>query len=325
MKPVSTDTTPPAPTSDALREAQRQGPITPRGRLVLALVIAVFAISWAAVLFRLAPGLDPRTAAGWRLVIASTLLLSWLATRPRSTTPRPPRYRLHVGAAGLAYGVHFGTWVASLGLVPVALSVTAVTTTPLLLAVLGLVTGRDRPTRRLLSSLMLGFAGLALMALDAPGGEFTLVGIGLAVLGAAAMGIYLWLARAAQVSATTDTLSFAAWAAMIGGLLLLASAALTGAELGFGSPEELLVVALAAAIPQLVGHSLLTWAVGRTTPTRVALATLGEPVLAGLIAMVVLGELLGGLALLGGLITLMAVALALTERAGAGTPDKSAG
>lgn len=295
------------------------------GRLVLALVIAVFAISWAAVLFRLAPGLDPRTAAGWRLVIASTLLLAWLATRPRSTTPRPPRYRLHVGAAGLAYGVHFGTWVASLGLVPVALSVTAVTTTPLLLAVLGLLTGRDRPTRRLLASLSLGFAGLTLMALDAPGEDFTLLGILLAVLGAAAMGVYLWLARAAKVSATVDTLSFAAWAAMIGGLLLLGSAALTGADLGFASPGELLVVALAAAIPQLVGHSLLTWAVGRTTPTRVALATLGEPVLAGLIAMAVLGEMLGLLALLGGLITLAAVALALTERATPGASDKSPG
>lgn len=301
------------------------GPDTPRGRLVLALVIAVFAISWAAVLFRLAPGLDPRTAAGWRLVIASTLLLSWLATRPRSTTPRPPRYRLYVGAAGLAYGVHFGTWVASLGLVPVALSVTAVTTTPLLLAVLGLVTGRDRPTRRLLSSLALGFAGLTLMAIDAPSEDFTLLGILLAVLGAAAMGVYLWLARAAKVSATHDTLTFAAWAAMIGGLLLLSSAAATGAELGFASPEELLVVALAAAIPQLVGHSLLTWAVGRTTPTRVALATLGEPVLAGLIAMAVLGELLGLLALLGGLITLAAVALALTERSTPNPSDKSAG
>ena len=289
--------------------------------LVIALLVAVFAISWAAVLFRLAPGLDPRTAAGWRLVIASTLLLGWLATRPRSTTQRARRYPLYVGAAGLAYGVHFGTWVASLGLVPVALSVTAVTTTPLLLAIVGLVTGRDRPTRRLLSSLALGFAGLTLMAIDAPDQDFTLLGILLAVLGAAAMGVYLWLARAARVSATRDTLSFAAWAALIGGLLLLGSAGLSGVALGFASPEELLVVALAAAVPQLVGHSLLTWAVGRTTPTKVALATLGEPVLAGLIAMVVLGEVLGLLALLGGLVTLLAVALALTERAEPTTPD----
>lgn len=201
-----------------------------------------------------------------------------------------------------------------MGLVPVALSVTAVTTTPLLLAVLGLVTGRDRPTPRLLASLVLGLGGLLLMASDAPAHDFTTLGVLLAVLGAAAMGVYLWLARTARVTTPRDTLAFAAWAAMIGGLLLLGSAALSGAELGFASPDELLVVALAAAVPQLVGHSLLTWAVGRTTPTRVALATLGEPVLAGLIAMVVLGEMLGVLAMLGGLVTLTAVGLALTER-----------
>ena len=298
---------------------------TSRGHLVLGLVIAVFAISWAAVLFRLAPGLDPLAAAGWRLVIAASLLSGWLAvsssatapplaTHPREAArPRAPHYRTLVIAAGVAYGVHFGTWVASLDLIPVALSVTAVTTTPLLLAVVGLATGRDRPNPRLLASLAAGFAGLGLMAADATGDTWTLPGILLAVLGAAAMGVYLWLARAAQVSATRDTLTFAACAAGIGGVLLLGTAALSGADLGFSSPRDLLVVVLAAAVPQLVGHSLLTWAVGRISPTRVALATLGEPILAGLLAMVVLGETLGLFALLGGAITLGAIALALTD------------
>lgn len=275
-------------------------------------------------MFRLAPGLDPRTAAGWRLVIAATLLGLWLWGRARSgsgsaTAERPARpasYRWLVLAAGAAYGVHFGTWVASLGMVPVALSVTAVTTTPLLLAIVGLVTGRDRPSRRLLGSLLAGFCGLALMAWSSePTGEdWTVVGILLAVVGAAAMGVYLWLARAAKVAKTSETLAFAGWAAGIGGVMLLLSAALAGVDLGFSSVEELAWVALAAAVPQLIGHSLLTWAVGRTSPTKVALATLGEPVLAGLLAAAVLGEGLGPLALLGGVVTLLAVGLALTDR-----------
>jgi len=201
-------------------------------------------------------------------------------------------------------------------MVPVALSVTAVTTTPLLLAIVGLVTGRDRPSGRLLASLLAGFCGLALMAWSSEpmGEDWTLTGILLAVVGAAAMGVYLWLARAAKVTKTSETLSFAGWAAGIGGVMLLGSAALAGAELGFSSVEELAWVALAAAVPQLIGHSLLTWAVGRTSPTKVALATLGEPVLAGLLAVLVLGEGLGPLALLGGLVTLGAVGLALTDR-----------
>ena len=132
------------------------------------------------------------------------------------------------------------------------------------------------------------------------------------------MGVYLWLARAAKVAKTSDTLAFAAWAAGIGGVMLLLSAALAGVDLGFSSVDELAWVALAAAVPQLIGHSLLTWAVGRTTPTKVALATLGEPVLAGLLAMAVLGEGLGPLALLGGAVTLLAVGLALTDRQGRG-------
>lgn len=298
-------------------------------RLVLALAVAIFAISWAAVLFRLAPGLDPRAAAGWRLVIAGGLIGAWLlASRRagRSGSSGAPageaRRRALVLGAGAAYGLHFGAWVASLGLVPVALSVTAVTTTPLLLAVVGLVTGRDRPSPRTLVALAFGGGGLAVMAVAAgagPAGGDTGWGVALAVTGAAAMGLYLLLARRATslggATGARSSLAFAGQAALIGGLLLLGAAAMAGVRLGFASVDELLVVAGAAAVPQLVGHTLLTWAVGRTDPTRVALATLGEPVLAGLLAWGVLGESLSGLAIVGGLMTLLAVGVALAEGA----------
>lgn len=276
--------------------------------LVPALVVAVMAISFAAVLFRATPELHPLTAAGWRLVIAGLTLSPLWRWLPRSAR----------GAAtlgGLAYALHFGAWVASLGLVSVLVSTTVVTTTPLVLALLALVTGRDRPGRRALIGLALGVGGVALLAWSHDATHATSSeGVTLALLGAAAMAVYLLVARRVRLSSWRESLAFSGVAALVGGLVLLACAAVVGAPLGPTTLAEAAVVVGAAALPQLVGHSILTWALGETTPTVVALATLGEPIGAALLAALLLGEPLTGLGLAACTLTLAAVALALTER-----------
>ena len=48
-----------------------------------------------------------------------------------------------------------------------------------------------------------------------------------------------------------------------------------------------------ALVPQLVGHSLLNWALQSLTAVMVSLAALGEPLLASILAWVILGEVPG--------------------------------
>ncbi len=277
-----------------------------RRRLLLALAVAVLAISFAAVLFKLAPDLDPAVAAGYRLVIAGLITLP-LTLRARI---RPSTLAL----AGLAYGVHFGTWVASLGLVPVALSVTAVTTTPLLLALIGFATGRDRPDLRILTSLLVAISGLALMTLGADTSGDVVLGLTLALLGAAAMAAYLLVVRRMMTAVPLNPLALSGGAALLGGLMLLGVGALYGARLLPSTAEETFAVLGAATLPQLVGHGLMTWATRYLSPTEVALATLGEPMGAALLAALLLGEGLDVITVLGGVMTLLAVTLALTRR-----------
>lgn len=296
---------------------------SPRPRLVApALALAVLAISFAAILFRLAPDLHPLTAAGWRLLTAGSLLTVIVRLRapsapPDPLAPRPPSAHVLVLLGGLAYALHFGAWVASLGMVTVVVSVTAVTTTPILLAGLGLVTGRDRPSPRVLLGLSLALPGVVLLAVSAappatPSPAPTL-GLGLALLGAAAMGAYFHVARRA-VLAGTSPLAFSAAATLLGGVLLIGAAALVGAPLLPKSAAEAWVVLLAAAVPQLVGHTLMTWSLRHTTPTVVALATLGEPVLSSLLAALLLAEALTPLGVFSSLLTLGAVAFVLARR-----------
>ena len=281
----------------------------------LALGLAVTAIAFAAILFRKALPTHPIAAAGIRLLVAAVLLspFLWRAHRRRGLSRRL------VGAAtvgGLMYGVHFGAWVASLQLTSIAASVTLVTATPLLLAVVALSTGKDRPSRRLWGALGLALCGLVIIGgRDLITSSDALVGDALALLGAAAMAGYLLCGR--WLGDKMDVLGFSAIATTVGGLALLATAAASGIPFVAASWDAFGYLVLAALVPQLVGHNLLTWSLRHTTPTVVGLSTLGEPVGAALIGWLWLSEAPAPLTALGCAVTLCAVMLAIRSRASA--------
>lgn len=282
-----------------------------RSRVVAALVVAVVAISFAAPFFRKADPTHPLVVAGGRLLIAALLLAPLTVRGLRAGRLRGPI----LGSAvfgGLAYAVHFGTWVASLQLTSVAASVTLVTATPLLLALVALGTGRDRPDARHWVAIALALGGLVLIGgADLASGD-ALLGDALALAGAAAMAAYLLVVR--RHGSDLEPCSFLGVATAVGALTLLGTAAISGVPLVFASEEAFLFVVLAALLPQLVGHTLLTWSLRHTRPTVVGLATVGEPVGSTILAATWLGELPSAQTLLGCTVTVGAVALAVWER-----------
>jgi drug/metabolite transporter (DMT)-like permease len=283
-------------------------------------VVAVTAISFAAIFFKMAEPTHPLTAAGIRLAVAALVLLPFsVRARRRGRLPGPV---LRSGVlAGLLYGVHFGSWVTSLTVTSVAASVTLVTTTPLLLAVVGWLTGRDRPDRRLWLALGLGAAGLAVVGahdlgllLSASGPA--LMGDALALLGAAAMAGYMLIVRRHGVR--LDVIAFAGVATGVGAVTLLATAAVSGVSLLPASSEAAVYLILAALVPQLIGHNLITWALRYTRPTTVGIAILGEPVGATLLGWIWLGEGVSATVAVGCLLTLGALVMTVWRRAAVG-------
>jgi drug/metabolite transporter (DMT)-like permease len=144
-----------------------QGPL--EARTLGALAIGALAIGFAAPFFRFAAPIDPLLASMVRLALAS-ILLSPSIPRARARGLLSSRTLGWAAVAGLLYAVHFGTWVASLSLTTVAASVTLVTATPLLLALLGWLRGRDAPSTRLWLGLAMAAAGTLLIgSADASG------------------------------------------------------------------------------------------------------------------------------------------------------------
>jgi len=279
-------------------------------RVALVLAVALVAISCAAVFVRLAdaPGV---VVAAWRMLLAASLLAP-LTLRALRRTPLTPATRWPTVAAGVLLGVHFATWISSLSYTTVAASVSLVSTTPLWVALLAWAFLRRAPTLSMLLGTLLAVAGGAVIAFGdlvgatrAPSGPSPLLGDTLAVVGAIALAGYLLLGRTAQRRGLAID-AYAGVAYAVAALVLLPLPALFDiAYLDYPAATFGWILAL-ALVPQLIGHTGINFAMRHLDPTRVAVATLMEPVGAALLAALVFAEvptpvtLLGAAALLTG-------------------------
>lgn len=276
------------------------------------LLIAVGAISFAAVFFRSAAPTHPLIQAALRLFLASLVLLPWFL----SAVAKGKMSRQVLRAAllcGVWYAIHFGAWVTSLTLTTVAASVTLVTATPLVLGLIGWMTGKDAPLPREWGGLGLGALGIAVIGWsDLSMGSEALKGDALALLGALGMAGYLLTCR--KVAKDLDVLAFTSVATGVASLILVCGASLWGVPLEVAGWESFFYLAAAALIPQCIGHVALTWASRALTPVVVGTATLGEPIGAALLAWLWFSETPSVMVMGGSAITLMGLVVALRAK-----------
>lgn len=254
------------------------------------LAVAVAVVSTASILIRLAQaeGVSSLTIAAVRLGLAALLLAPFAWLKAGREIMRLGRRELGMCLlSGLFLAIHFWTWISSLEYTSVASSAALVTTNPLWVGLASAVLLRERPAPAALAGIALTVAGsILIFAADSGGSETTAtnppLGNALALAGAIAASGYLLVGRAlrARISLTAYVWLVYTAAAM----LLGAAVAASGTELAVLSMPAWGFMALLAIGPQLAGHTAFNWAIRRLTATFVAIAILGEPVGAAILA-----------------------------------------
>ncbi len=265
---------------------------TERERDAGLLLTAILAIAASAVLVRWADA--PAIALAFWRTLGGAVVLAPSARRSRTLDTRnggrlDRTTTLAVVGAGAALAVHFATWLASLELTSVAASVTLVSTTPLFVALAAWAFGRQRPARRdlaVIGATLVGVAAIAGGDIGASGDQ--LVGDGLALVGAAAMGGYLLLGERARVR--LGTASYSAGAYAVAAACLLPVAVVTDTSLWGYDGSTWAVIAATIVGPQLLGHTVLNRLLDRLGSLTISLALLAEPVGASLLGWLFLGE-----------------------------------
>ncbi|MCC7053641.1 MAG: DMT family transporter [Gemmatimonadaceae bacterium] len=310
----------------------RRTDASPRMHAGVVLALSVFGISWAAPLIRLssAPAL---VIAGWRLVIAESLLLALLLARGdwRSWRRLSRGDHLIAGGAGFMLALHFWSWNASLAYTTVAASVVLVNLQPALVALGSLVFLRESATRRQLTGLAVGMLGALLVAAPALLGEASATGLAtraplglpprlfgdlLALVGAVTAALYYLAGR--RLRATLDLVPYVSLVYGWCTLAVFVLALLNGDRLGPYPPRDWAIFAGLAAGPMLIGHTGMNWALKHLPAHVVNLTVLGEPVGASLLAMLIpaIGEWPDAWTLAGGALILGGALWALGQSAG---------
>jgi len=170
----------------------------------------------------------------------------------------------------------------------VAASVTLVTTTPLMIAAFMGFVGAP-PRRRTWIAIGLALAGTVIISgADASVGGKVLAGDMLALMGAVMMAVYLIAGERLRSSMPTSVYAGAAYA--IAALTL--TPVIIGFDLALFGYDSTTWLAIGAMIigPQLAGHTVLNLLLKELGPVTVALALPAEPVGAGLLVAIFLGQ-----------------------------------
>jgi drug/metabolite transporter (DMT)-like permease len=260
--------------------------------------------------------IPPVTFAFLRFSIAALTLLIALRWREgRLGLPRRDVLPI-VGLGALGFGIYQILWATALQQIPAGDSALLVATTPVLTALLAVVSGADVLTPTKLFGSAVAFAGVAVIV--AAGHRLSL---GTAIVGdvLTLTAAFLWsiyTAFGAPILRRHSPLRTTAWA-MVGGTLVLAIPGLaqgTGNDWAAVEPRAWAGLLFSAFIPAGIANVVVFNAIRLVGPTRVTAYQFLVPFLAVVMGAAFLAEPVRADQLLGGVIIVLGVALMRADR-----------
>ncbi|MFH1662605.1 MAG: DMT family transporter [Chloroflexota bacterium] len=279
-------------------------------KLYLVLFLGIVSVSFAAVFIRLADA-PPLVVAAYRMMMAAVVITPFYLAKPRGL-PKGllKRNILLILMSAISLALNFGLWITSLEYTSIASSVVLATSHPVFVAIISYFLWKERLGRKAVLGMVVALGGVAIINY----GGFTLgtdsiFGNMLALLAAAAVGIYLIIGR--HLREKISLLPYLSAVYIGAALILLAAMLIAGYSFTGYSANTYFMLLLLALIPQLAGHSILNKAVRLMPATIVSVAILGEPVGAIILSYIILGEgitateVIGSILSLGGILMVM--------------------
>jgi len=272
----------------------------------LGLVIAVAALSTAAILVRKAQESLPSIAIATDRVVLATLFLMPFSIHKviqEKKAINKQNIRLLAGAGALL-GLNFALWIKSLEYTDVISSTVLLTTSPVWVTLLSPIILKERIPKTFAIGLGIALSGIILISSgnilvisnhqvvfqvgNLLSGQNVWLGNLLALGGAWCSSGYMMIGRKGRQLFSTQTYVFIVYffAAIT---LVLLSLTLRQPLFRF-TGMDFVWVALLALIPQIIGHSLLNWALGKIPAAYVSLSLLGQPLGSAILAFFFLNE-----------------------------------
>jgi drug/metabolite transporter (DMT)-like permease len=290
---------------DGLGEAAGRG----RDRIGwFSLIVGTAIIAWSGVIVRFLD-VGPLAGAAWRMGLAVPILAIWAgpASGKRLVLADAARFAGPLALAGVAFATDVGSFHIALTGTKVANATFIGNVAPVLAVVGGAFFFSEHPPPRVWFALALALVGSWVMAgASAPArlGYGDLFALG----AAAAYATYLLVIKRVRVGLDGPTATL--WSAAVSALVLAFAAGARGETLIPHSAIGWTAVVLLGFVSHALGQGLTSVAIGRLPVGVVALVILAQPPFSALIALLVLGETMTSLQMIGGAMILTATAAA---------------
>jgi drug/metabolite transporter (DMT)-like permease len=281
----------------------------------LGIVYVVWGSTYLAIRYAV-DGLPPLLIASGRFFVSALVLACFVAVRRGSRPFRATRRQwLGAGAVGvlLLLGGNGAVMLAEDAHLPSGLTALLIAGVPLFVVALRWLS-HDRPTPRTLLGVGVGFVGLAVLLL--PGSRPTGVSIGAALL--VVSGSFLWscgsvLAGRLQLPADPLVVTIGEMLGGAVGLGVVGAVKGESVSVGAAGPKAWVALAYLVVFGSVVAFTAYSWLLQTAPVSQVATYAYVNPVVAVGLGAVVAGESITVTSLVGGLVTLVAVYLVVTE------------
>ena len=272
------------------------------------LALGVVAASVSAILIRYADGTSGVALSFWRSAAGSLVLLPFTVGRLRAMEARD---LLLPVVSGVFLAAHFASWITSVNMTTIAASVLLVSTTPVFVALVSRWLFAEKMRSWGWVGIFLALGGTALITgfdfqgSSAMGNLLALIG-GITVAGYALAG-----QRSRQ---RLGILEYAVITYGASAVVLLVWCLVGGISLG-GYPTQTWWAIVGLIIgPQLLGHTLINFALRDIDATRVSMSIMAEPIIAISLAYFLFSEVPSTMAYPGGVAILVGIYLVSVAR-----------
>lgn len=238
------------------------------------------------------------------------MLWAWaVTTQGAKLLVQAREHRGMLFAAGFFFAGDLAVWHWSILLTSVANTTLLANLAPIFVTAVTWLIFRESPQRLFLAGLAAAISGtLLLIGANFGGSGDALLGDALGVV--TAMFYAAYQLSVSRLRANVPTASIMAISSTVMAILLLPIAWASGEQLLPLTDAGWLKLIGIALLAQVIGQSLIAWAMAHLTATFSSVGLLLQPVMATLFAWILLGETVGPLQFAGGALVLAGIALA---------------
>ncbi|MWC29718.1 DMT family transporter [Paenibacillus sp. MMS18-CY102] len=268
-------------------------------------IIGIIAISFSSIFVRWSHA-DVAVIAMYRLYLTNLLMLPLVWRYRHEWKGLTARHWRRLALSGIMLALHFLLWMASLRLTTVASSTVILTLEPVFVMIGSFLLFKAKVNRMMVWGISIAmFGSIVIGSSDLRVSGDALIGDVLSLLGALAVAVHMMFGKHLRKDMSAFVYNFSVFFFAASSLAIYNVA--KGNPFGGYSASEWGNFLLLAIVPTLFGHYLFNWLLKYMNAAAVSMSVLGEPVIASVLAWLLLKESLTAYQLAAGLFILFGV------------------